>query len=510
MSFYEPALDAALADQDATVVHFHDGGRSEFKKIVVLHQVYSSTSNQEAIADLCLSLIREAGVRLIAVEGGEGAIKSEPRFNDVRSAMGTSELSVGVLAAATRSEYPVDLVGVDDMAVVRQSQDCRTRVERGAVARDRIFAEIRKVLLTCQDEFYPPQLRMLRRKGLAVYYQDELSFPESVNLLYDLAARRKKSLVDFPHIRRFRRLMSHENATMDRAIRREQKKFVKRISRVALGWFKEFGNREVSIDWKKAAVPIAFWAMNMGYKQEDLERTVMASAPESFIDNCIQWYGWWVLDRVAEVDRLQHYKLYEDWMRFALYAQIPYFDLKALREYVAYLRDADDLAPMRLFEEFTEATQMLADGLGSEATMLFQTEERLNELYSGLRLSKLPNRVDPDGLSLDIMQETLNRLGSVTNLPRGMLEPSYLADLKEPLRSASGYVHYNSKRSRLLAERTIEAMANYRQLRAILVSGGFHSRGIQWTFEEVKDLTWSFILPKTDFQRDGITGRHII
>jgi hypothetical protein len=510
MGFHEPALDVSLLDQTASLRHFHESAGLESKKIVALVQVYSSVSNQEGIADLCLSLIREAGVRLIAAEGGEGSIPSDPRFADLPTAMGTSEVSVGVLSAAARSEHTVEVVGVDDMEIVRRSRACWAHAERGAAARDRIFGHIRKLLVECQNRFYPPQLRKLRRRGLGMYVQGEFNLIESVKLLHELAGRREKFLVDFPRARRFHRILLGERERIDRAVLQEREEFVKRINEAALGWFKYTSEREVQVDWDKAAAAIEFWAMNMEYTQQDLERIVNAAGPASLVDNCIQWYRWWMLERAAELEPRQQYKLFEDLMRFALYAGIPFYDLRALRKYMAYLRDADGLAHMGLLEEITEATRMLADGLGAEASALFRTEEVFEELYAGLRLTLLPHHADPDGLSVEVMEDALAGFARMVDLPRFMTEPSYLADLKDPLTGASGYVRHSAERSRLMAERTIEALGRRRQQRAILVTGGFHEPGIRWALEEVEDLTWSVVSPNIDFDRDGIAGRQFI
>jgi hypothetical protein len=188
-------------------------------------------------------------------------------------------------------------------------------------------------------------------------------------------------------------------------------------------------------------------------------------------------------------------------MLFALRAGVPFFDLRAFRECVAYARDRDALVGEDLLREMVEAFRTLTDSVGSEgATRLREVEDRLETYYLGLRLSLQAGTPGVDRFRPGDLTAAVEQLAGLARQRASDRVREVLAAVDRGLTAVAAFYTSSLARGRQMAERTVALIDQLRDDRAALVVGGFHVRSVTRAFEDFRALSWTVIIPTTSLR----------
>lgn len=514
----DPLLATELPD-DLVLLGAHREGSGSGAKVVVVGQVYDNVQAQTFLAELCLHLAEQAGVRLVAVEGEDGRV--EPGPSDVGVAAPTaaaaretlrpvvaslvaadSQVSAGVLAALRGRPDDLEVWGVDAMDRVAPSQVAMVHVLAGRERRDRALAGLREVVRRAQRAAYPSGLAQIRYAELSIA-ETRPSLAERADRLRAEAERSGMELAGFPWLRRFVEIRREEKRVRTRTVERQQVRFLERLAEGLFAWARVEGNR-VTVDPARLQPVLEYWFEKTGTTRSELDRRVAAAGWEPPLLELRAWIQGWLATSARRAQGAGSHVFQEELMRLALRLGVPFFDLRDFRRSVAMSRDLEALK-RTLPDEMAAATRALVERSSARARELWELEERLDWLCRALHLEVPADDAELAGLNESALLEIVEALAGIGGSPIGPDLRVSIAGLEDLLASARTYLAHSWERGRHMAARTVELLEELGEERAVLVAGGFHTRAITRTLEDEPDASWAVLYPQPDLAE--VAGR---
>jgi hypothetical protein len=513
----DPVLETTLPDELAFLGKHHRGSRSG-AKVAVLAQVYDNVQAQIFLAEVCRRLAEQAGLRVLAVEGTDGPIDSggaaaaaplelagdarerlRPRVAELIAS--GSQVSAGAIALYRSRPDHFELWGVDAMELVASSQTAMVHVVTSRERRERVFARVREVLRRAQRACYSTDLADLRFGTLAIAEKTG-SLSDQMARIRAEADRLGVDLSAFPWVERFDEIRRQEGQLSTRRIEGQRKEFVERAMKALYSWFRVAAPGHLVIDRGKLQPVLEFWFEKTGMVRSELDRRVATEGWEPALLELKAWIEGWLAASAQRAGSGAHV-FYEELMRLALRLGVDFFDLRDFRRSVAMSRDMETLK-RALPDEMAAVIRKLAEGSGSErGAELYEVEERLDWLCRALYLEVPADDAELAGLNEGALLEVVEELGRLGGTPIGADLRTSIAGIEDVLASARQYLSQSWERARHMAERTLELLVELGEDRAVLIAGGFHTRGISQAFEEDPELSWVVLYPKPDLSEVG-------
>lgn len=493
----EPLLSVSIPNEVASVrKHRQAGGAAE--TIVVVQQAFDNVRCQENIFELCRLFARQAGVRLVAVEGADGKVASGGRKSVRDHVRESSAVSAGVLALQHSHPGLVDVWGVDDMELNRQSHVAMAAVRQNAPVRDRAFAQLRPLLLEAQRRCYEPDIATLRRATLTLY-GERAEIGRQSDLVKAAAEHHSLNLGRFPFLRRLHELREQERKISSWRARLQALKLVLRVRKRMYGWFRRTGRNVITIDMEKAKPVLEYWMEMTGITPEELDAKVEQRGLESTLRELKQWLDQRFLGESHRHARdATHHVFFEEMMRLALRLGVGYFDLRHIRQAIALHRDSGALKVSLLDEVEVASREVVRIAGPAEAIELMELEDQLDLFWRALDLAVTPGDAETAAIAAGRLAPLLDALERLARMP--VPRSAELRRVDELLGDAATFLRLSRQRSQHMAQRTLALMRERGDDRALLVTGGFHERAITRELEDRRRVSWSVLLPGLDLE----------
>jgi hypothetical protein len=490
----EPLFDIAIPSPVASLSGHYAAEDGSGPKLAIVLQVYSDAGQQKNLAEVCRLLAKESGVRLVAVENAASEIRPQPDAVSVDTLLATSSISAGAMSLLNSGAAPIEVFGVDDMERIERSHADMAHLTGLAGMRESGFKAIRSWLEEIQPGFYAPPVAKLRRAGLKLYGQTA-SISEQAALIQESASALGVDLMEYPAVARFLEVGSKERQINARRAEQQKAEFVKRIGARLSSWYKSGGRNRIEIDLKKVEALLEYWMETTGQPAAEVEQKLRLGGAEPVFLSMKEWYKDWLLDSATRRADGGAHVFFEELMRFALRAGVPYFDLRDFRESIALQRDLEAIKA-GLSDEIADCIRLLTEKSGSgKAARFREIEEALDVLHRALALGVRPEEAETadirGGALRDLLVETVNLSG----IPFPPAVFACIQPLDGGLEKAAEFLTLSRERSGHMVARTLALMAERREDRAILVVGGFHRRAITRALEDDRKVSWSVITP---------------
>jgi hypothetical protein len=464
------------------------GGR----QLAVVLQAFDDVTAQTCLAGIC-ALYLKAGVRLIGVEAADGPVRPTPGRTDVADLIRTEMVSAGVLSLINAGAPGVQAWGVDDVSVIPHSHRAMEQVSAARADRDALFEGlIRPLLRKAQEKHYQPELAGLRQARLEVH-GGRKTVLEQARFAEAAARRVGLDLAGYQLVLRFLEFAEKEKHLSPKRAAKQQQEFLTRVMSRVKGWYRSGRGNRVDIDLAKAAPVLEFWLRETGQSVDDFYTAIKGPNPEPVFAGCKRWYDAWLLEDAG----LPRY--FEKLIRLALYLEVPYFDLRDFREYVAQSRDSEALR-VGLDDELSDLSSALIEAAGAGA--LGDLEDRLDLIYRMCQLAVGPKdaeaRVSAVGTIEDAIQDLLALLMGGQGRPERPPPPPGLTGAEAALEAAKEFLRCSRMRSEHMVKRTMELMTQRNEDRAVLAVGGFHARAIARALDDYPQVSWAILMPQVD------------
>jgi hypothetical protein len=493
----EPLLSVSIPAETASAGKFHRAGDAA-EMVLLLQQVFDNVCAQQNLADVCRLCANQAGVRLVAVEGSDHELQPLQPPKSIRHWIDmASPVSAGVLHLQAVEPDLIDVWGVDEMDLNRQSQGAMIRVMQNSAIRDGAFDSLRPLLLKAQQRIYGTKVGSLRENMLSVY-GTRAGIGRQIEMLGIAAAHTGLELRAFPLVRRFGEIQTKEKEISSAHVQAQTVQFMKRLHEKLFDWVKPVSRTHVDIDLQKAKPVMEYWMEMTGVTPEEMDQNVERRGLESTILECKQWLE----NSIIEEARRQGVQgqgtphiFYEEMMRLALRLGVNFFDLRDFRELIAMNRDMQAIK-RGILDEVTVASRAAVEKLGPAAIEFLKLEELSDLFYRALRLEVPPGEAEAADINGASFHKLLDSLKTTAAAP--LRETDDLKRMDQALEDAANFLRLSKKRSQHMAKRTLELMRERGDDRAILVAGGFHERAITRAFEDARGVSWSVLAPTPD------------
>ncbi len=492
----EPLFDVPVP---CRVWGHHDAGDPYGERLVYVQEAYDVLSGEQSILDACRLLVDQAGIRLLVVEGADRRVDPPPAGRSLAKQMAVGEQSAGVMALLAERPGSVEVWGVDELDLRRRSREFQTRLLASRPAVQRIADQLRDLLHAAQRRHYPPELARIRA-ALVLRSASSPPHTEVAKWMAGAATASGVHVDDYPSISRLHVAIRQEGAIDFAKVEDERLVFVERIVDKALGWFRMEGGGRVTVNLEQGLPLIVFWLEEIGLSQEEFGRQFEAN-PEQVLASCVEWYQSWLFRSVRKErgSGVPSSAFMDELMRFALRAEVPYFELVELRRYVSYLRLAEQIPVGSVDRELQACSFALMERAGSQsASQLFELEITMDVLVKALRVEVPAAEFKIADLEPEALGDLIGELAGLarTRVPRRLRRS--VADIVPLLQLGKGFVECSRLRGEHMARRTIDLMVERGDDRAVLVAGGFHTLAITRTLELVTRCSWSVLMPTMD------------
>jgi hypothetical protein len=461
-------------------------------QLAIVLQAFDDVKAQTCLAGICALYIR-AGVRLLAVESADDRIAPRPGNVDIKQLIRTENVSAGVLSLVNAGLPSVEGWGVD-LSLIPPSYSAMHAVSGARAQRDQVFEQaIRPLLRRAQESLYPAELTAFRRARLDIY-ESRKAVLEQARLAQAAARKVGLDLSTYGLVLRFLDMGEKEKHQDQSRAQQQMEEFVRRVVERAHNWVKPAGGNRLTIDLEKAAPVLEFWLRETGQSVDDFYAAVKGPNPEPVFRACKQWYDAWFKSG-ATTER--KHEFFENLMRLALYLEVPYFELRDFREYVAQLRDSEALRT-GLDDEMSDLSSALVDQAG--ATALGEVEDRFDLIHRMCGLAVNSRDAEARVRSIGTIAEAIELLESVAPAARGTVRwtPQDLAPVEKSLNAAKEFLQLSRERSAHMVKRTLELIEQRNEDRAVLAIGGFHARAVTRVMDDYPEVSWAILMPQVD------------
>lgn len=462
--------------------------------LAILLQVYDDPLNQKAIAEIC-ALYAGAGLRLIGVESADRPIAPVPRQTDIARLLATEQVSAGVLSLLNGGLAGVDVHGVDDLSLIPPSHRAMEVISAARAHRDTVFQAVRQILQQAMIRSGHPEVAAARAARFEVYGARK-PLAIQAGLARDAARATGVNVAGFPLVMRFLEMAEREKRLDTGRATREREAFLRRVVERIGGWHRSAGGNRININLKKAMPLLEYWLEETRQSAASFEASLKGPNPEGPFLACKQWYDAWLGAEAADAARPE---FWERLMRFALRVGIPYFELRAFREWVANSRDSERLK-IGLDDEIEDLHRTIADTLRGPAADLVAVEARLDTIHRLLQLAVPPGHAAAEAARAGPVGEAVHEMARLAGASLSPEVKHALDALEAPARAALEFLEYSRRRSAHMVERVLELLEARHEDRAALVVGGFHAKAITTALEDHPDVSWGVIMPAVDVE----------
>lgn len=236
------ASDITIPADLGYVIETHQSATQNRPSRIIIHiqEAHTNYEAQKHIVSILERLIKEHGLKLVMVEGGEGDVSlSYLRHEgtpEKRQAVAEKYLKLGILSAEEYldivSDYPLILWGVEQQDLYDQNLDAFLTTES-------LQQEVRPLLSTV-DKAVEALRPLLAHQGLnqldtkvKAFEAHELSLSDYVDALAQIAAQDGKTLQQGSNLSRFIEVRRRERSISRELVQQEQRQLISRLSEVA-------------------------------------------------------------------------------------------------------------------------------------------------------------------------------------------------------------------------------------------------------------------------------------
>lgn len=470
--------------------------------LVLISDVFTSVTSQRSIYGMCKNLLASGLFQAVFVEGDNGPLDPELHLGlgqDLEERVRRhSQVSPGVLQIL-EEDRRIPVFGIDDMELrerhQRLSASCRkSRPEWMALARRfrGLFERIKSGMGLSPQWLEPFEV---------IYEsQDRLPLGERVRRLARFAGAAGLALEGYPSILRFLGALDMEEKLDFQKIEAEREAMVSQLGRVFESGRIDTGECESALPSRLLSL-LEAWREGIGMDDGDLEAEIGRYGLEAVSERARLWLfeRLRLLSMRTRAGSASISDLYRQVISLAQRMGFDVFRFPGLMRYIEYTELASEIPPDALGQEI--------DRFGSELMRELRTspqQEAIEDIQKHLSILEKAGSLEftPDSA---VLIKDCNTWSSLQAKLR-KLEPK--ADeipippgLDEVARNAVQYSRISAKRSRLLAEESVQRFGAEGLSGAIVVCGGFHMEGMTRVLRNgYPDLAWSSISPAVDLE----------
>ncbi len=426
--------------------------------IINIQDAHSKLGAQESISQILDSLVKNYDLKLIALEGGSGAIDTsiissfpieETRRKAATSLMQEGKISAGEFYAMVSGE-PVTLYGVDDPALYRENLDVfRALVEKKVVVRQELKG-LQRALHELETKINSPELIDFARHKL-LHQEGSFKFTEYWDYFSQKAKEKGVDHTRYPNLQKLSQIVTLEK----------------------------------KIDFKKASVErgALIGELNGRLSKSDLEKLILESL--RFKQNKTSSGRFHELVATLSQKTGISPESYSNIILYAEYAVIyESIDLLSVLEETAafendirekIFRNDDERQLSNLVHSISILSQLADTTLSSKDYEFFVQNEASCEIAS--------------------IRRVLRTLGDKYQVPAQSYANFEI--LENAIPNAKQFYKLATLRNQALMENTLKRMKKSGVHVAALVTGGFHSEGISSLMDNEK-LSYLVVMPKFD------------
>jgi len=205
--------------------------------IVHIQEAHSNYEAQKHLADILDRLVRDFGLTLILVEGGQGDVGLEYLRGygppDNRKEVAEKYLKSGILSGEEYldivSDYPLTLWGVEQDDLYQQNVQAFLRAESLRTTLGPVLARVRAAAELLKPRLTDPALSELGDKARA-FEQGTLDASDYAEFLDGLARRERVSELAYPQLTRFLAVRALEGQIQQAHVQQQQTALMQRLS----------------------------------------------------------------------------------------------------------------------------------------------------------------------------------------------------------------------------------------------------------------------------------------
>ncbi len=207
------ASDLAIPEDLGYVVETHrptPSTSSHPALVIHIQEAHTNYEGQQHLAGILEHLIKQYGLRLILVEGGQGDVGLSYLRSygppETRKQVAGKYLKAGILSGEEYldmvSDYPLILWGVEQQDLYQQNVEAFLKAEEVRDSLKPLVASVREAIELVKPKVQDPALQELDTKGQA-FAKNALSLGDYVDVLGGLAKRANVPTDAYPHLARF-------------------------------------------------------------------------------------------------------------------------------------------------------------------------------------------------------------------------------------------------------------------------------------------------------------------
>jgi hypothetical protein len=498
---HEELLDVMISSKLARVAGGHHGNGFNGSKLIVLQDVYPNSDVHRALPEICQTLVKSGGIRLIAFEGACGAIELPPHVETREQVLALySGLSMAAINTVLLRPAHVRMVGVDELARQKACRGAQRHLVENERVLYRAFVPIIDRLRQAQV-LYPPELADLRRVTLDIYGERQ-NLTQQVSAVKRAAAALRVDLRQLSSFTAFDELLAQERCIDFEVAAQQRSQLVRRWGEV-LGEATEsdpLGN----VDANRCAALLRAWMRLNEIADPELMRAIELRGVGGVVSECHDAMLTWST-KLAQDIRTGHTESADgqgtllgqmlELIR-ALDMNVEEYDM--IERYARYLDGASrGLNHHALLQEMRQWAELLVDAEGSrEVRALFELEAQLDLTWRALGMHLTPSQAEAVMLHADTLDRNVEQLDGLCALIPTASANSTIVDrerLRRGIEAAATFYELSLARGQCMVANTLDAMRQDRTDRAILVAGGFHTRMIEKRLEDESECSWTVI-----------------
>ncbi len=428
------------------------------------HCIYEAQSNIRKIID---TLQKKNGLRLIALEGGEGGLDTDlfrsfpvqaVKEKVIDDYVRRGELS-GAEYAAIVNEKSSDYWGIEDMVVYYENKNAFLESIDDKKRIDLKLDDLDRWLKKKKDEIYSNPLKD-NFKEYEAYEKEYITLLDYLNYLKEQWIQAGKSLTEFASIQ-----------TLLEAINREKQMDFTQVQSEAVRLEKVLERRY------KSEIRSGSTTSKVSFQDLEARRSLFGEG-KSQKD---QFYPW-IWARVIEEDLVAEDSSNDSYPHFL--------------SYIKHLQELENIKGESLFNELEKMNQGIKDSL-------FQNEEQrtLDQLFYNLKILRNLSKLELTREELEYYHKNRESLSEKSFWDFMGRELGRL-ELDDLFKSHERFYEAAIKRDRILYQNLMDLLKEKKQDFAMVVTGGFHTDGIKERLK-AKGFSYMVVTPRiTQFDEE--------
>ena len=443
--------------------------------VVHIQEAHTNLGAQRNLIGILEQLVKEHGLKLILVEGGDGDVGLSylrsygPPEN--RKQVAEKYLKTGIISAEEYldivSDYPLILWGVEQEALYQDNVNAFLKTESLRNSLGPVLASVRQSAQMLKPKLFDPALDDLQTKSEA-FDQGSLKLADYVDALNSLVSRQNGSDTaisekTFPHLARFLEARRLEKTLQLDQVQQEQRALMQQLSQKA---------EPAQLDG------------------------LLANA------------------RLLKEGKLKREEFYERLEQVTTASGLSLEASQNLSRYVRYLTRSAAINPTELSKELDRLAAALRASLAStpESRALQALLDRLDllEKLLGLRLAPEEHtQLQSVDIEATITQWSGFLSTQLTRQGLPTLSLGRLSELKDAIPTLQRFYEAANRRDDVLVERAMAKLADTKEPIAVLITGGFHSPRITQMLIE-RGVSVVVVAPKVDEETNDQLYRAVL